>query len=170
MGKAASRVTQAFGFGGGSKTETVVPPEGPRQPQWDTTIDQLFGDAPPDESLIAPLPPVAFDTPPPPRPKRRRAPPPPPLRRHGGGGRGFPTSPAGRRRGRRAGVHPMRTPIVPDRPRCLAKHRMIATNAPSGRSRKPAAPAVRVIERDPPAKVILTNPVRRQPSIRLRHR
>lgn len=168
MGKTVSR---ALGFGGEKKTETEIGPIEERPPQWDTTIDQLFGDAPPGTTLLDPSPPIPFDSPPPPRPKRRRAPPPPPgSRRHGGHGRGFPTSPAGRRRGRRNGVHPMRTPIIPDRPRCLAKPRMIATNTHSAKERKPMAPAVRVIEREAPAKVVLSGSIRRQPSLRLRHR
>jgi hypothetical protein len=165
MGKTASRFTQALGFGGKNSTEDE--PSTPKPPQWDTTIDQLFGDAPPDDNDIEP-PPV-LDVPAKPR-RRRRAPPPPPSMFNRGRRRPLPSSPGARRRRPRGAIHPMRTPIVPDLPSRIAKSGsgggVHAINAPFGANRRLIALPASNIERDIPARVVLTNNFKRRPSSR----
>jgi len=167
MGKAASRFTQAFGFGGNNAGNPLNANEespAPKPPQWDTTIDQLFGDVPPDENdidaapiLDAPIRPI--------RPRRRRRPPPsPPSNR--GRRRALPSSPLGRRRHHRGGPHPMRTPIVPDMPRRIPGGGIHATNAPFGVNRRPMILPAPINEREIPARVALTSNFKRRPSSR----
>lgn len=166
MGKTASRFTQAIGLGG--KTGTNGPndddgPSAPKPPQWDTTIDQLFGDAPGEDNGID-LPPVLE---PPPRRRRRRPPPPPPSMFNRGHDRPFPSSPAGGRKRPRGTVRPMRTPIVPDLPRRVAgAGRVHALNGPFGVNRRPIVVPTPSRERDLPARVALPSNFKRRPSHR----
>ena len=166
MGKAASRFTQALGFGGGGGGNTTNSlggePSAPKPPQWDTTIDQLFGDALPDENVIQ-TPPVLE---PPIRGRRRRPPPPPPSMFGRGHGRPFPSSPAGRRKRPRGAVRPMRTPIVPDMPRRVATRGVHALNGPFGVNRRPMVLPTPINERELPGRVVLPNNFKRRPSHR----
>jgi hypothetical protein len=164
MGKAASKVTQAFGFGGKNALNENNGPSAPKPPQWDTAIDQLFGDAPPDENVITP--PTVLDAPM--RPKRRRRAPAPPPSMSRGRRRPVPASSLGRGRRPRGTVHAMRTPIVPDLPRKTAKGGVHATNGPFGVNRRPMVLPVPIIERDMPARVTLTSNFKRRPSSRRR--
>jgi len=167
MGKTASKVTQAFGFSGKNTLNGDNEPSAPKPPQWDTTIDQLFGDAPPDENVIGP-PPV-LDAPM--RPKRRRRPPPPPPPSMFNRGRrgSVPSSPLGRRRRPRGTTHAIRTPIVPDLPRRVATGGVHAINAPFGVNRRPMVlPAPITERREIPARVALTTNFKRRPSSRRR--
>ena len=162
MGKAASRFTQAIGFGGKNGTNGLDDePSAPKPPQWDTTIDQLFGDAPADDNAID-TPPVLE---PPPRRRRRRPPPPPPsMFNHD---RPFPSSPVGRRRRPRGAVRPMRTPIVPDLPRRVAgAGRVHALNGPFGVNRRPMVLPTPISERELPARVVRPSNFKRRPSHR----
>jgi hypothetical protein len=166
MGKAASRVTQAFGFGGKKASNEDNGSSAPKPPQWDTAIDQLFGDAPPDENVITP--PTVLDAPMRPRRRRRAPPPPPPSSMNRGRRRPVPASPLGRRRRPRGTVHAMRTPIVPDLPRKTAKSGVHATNGPFGVNRRPMVLPVPINEREMPARVALTTNFKRRPSSRRR--
>jgi hypothetical protein len=164
MGRAASRFTQAFGFG---KNNPNSGPNGPIQPsapqQWDTTIDQLFGDAPPDENVID-LPPV-LDVPIKPK-KRRRAPPVPPPIAKRGSRRPLPSSPLTRRKRNRGAARAMRTPIVPEMPRRTAKGGMQAINAPFGVNRRPMILPAPISEREIAVRSALTTDFKRRPSNR----
>jgi hypothetical protein len=168
MGKAASRFTQALGIGGGNGVNTgegFEGPIGPKPPQWDTEIDQVFGDAPLDDN--------GFDPPPildvPMRPKKRRRPPPPPPSLHNRGRRRpLPSSPLGRRRHRQGGTHALRTPIVPDMPRRVARGGVHAINAPFGVNRRPMVLPVPRSEREMPARIALSSSFNRRPSNRRR--
>lgn len=171
MGKTASKFTQVLGFGGRNANNTSNSddePSAPKPPQWDTTIDQLFGDAPPDENVI--------ETPPgldaPSKRRRRRPPPPPPSMFNRGRRRPLPSSPAGRRRRPRGASHPMRTPIVPDLPRRMAKGAggggVHAINAPFGVNRRPMVLPAPIHEREMPGRVLLSNSFKRRPSNRRR--
>jgi len=166
MGKTTSKFTQKFGFG---KNANILnennEPSAPKPPQWDTTIDQLFGDAPPDENVIGP-PPI-LDAPMKPR-RRRRSPPPPPSMFNRGRRRPLPASSRGRRRRPRGTVHAMRTPIVTDMPRKVAKGGVNAINAPFGVNRRPMVLPAPIIEREIPTRVTLASNFKRRPSGRRR--
>lgn len=169
MGKAASKVTRAFGFGGKKrKGDEDDGPSGPKPPQWDTSIDELFGDAPPDDNIDGPAP--ILDAPM--RPKRRRRPPPPPPPSIFNRGRraSGPASPLGRRRHPRGKVHAMRTPIVPDMPRRIASRGggVHAVNGPFGVNRRPMVLPVPVRERDLPSRVSVATNFKRRSSGRRR--
>jgi hypothetical protein len=161
MGKTVSKVTQAFGFGSRNGMNGNGEPAAPKPPQWDTTIDQLFGDAPPDENVIDT--PSVLDDPIKPR-RRRRSPPPPPSR---GRRRPLPSSPLSRRRrNNRGGARPMRTPIVPDIPRRVATGGVHAINGPFGVNRRPMVLPAPMSEREIPARVAVTTNFKRRPSSR----
>ncbi|CAF1033428.1 unnamed protein product [Adineta steineri] len=164
MGKAASRFTQAIGLGRNNPNTTLNGNDdifAPKPPQWDTSIDQLFGDAPPDDTVIDPA--TILD--PPIRPRRRRPPPPPPRPNRGGRRRPLPSSPGARRRHNRGGVQPMRTPIVPDMPRRIPKGGVHAINAPFGVNRRPMVLPAPISEREKPARIAFRNSFKRRPSI-----
>lgn len=169
MGKAASKFTQALGFGKGNASSTLTandPPIGPKAPQWDTTIDQLFGDAPPDDNGFEP---PAILEPPVPRRRQRRPPPPPPLSR-GGRRRPLPSASAAgatrRRQQQRSIVKPMRTPIVSDMPRRRRQGAAHAVNAPFGVNRRPMVLPAPVADRDIPSRVALNSSFKRRGSSR----
>ncbi len=162
MGKTASKFTQAFGFGG-KNANSNNEPSAPKPPQWDTTIDQLFGDAPPDDNVIE-TPPI-LNGPMKPR-RRRRPPPPPPSMFNRGRRRPLPSSPGARRRRPRGAIHPMRTSIVPDLPRRVAKGGVHVINAPFGVNRRPMVLPAPIIEREMPARVVLSTNFKRRPSNR----
>ncbi|UJR25954.1 hypothetical protein I4U23_007302 [Adineta vaga] len=163
MGKAASKFTQAFGFGNNNMNNTLTGTDGPlapKVPQWDTTIDQLFGDAPPDDHSLGT--PSVLDPPIQPTRRRRRPPPPPPLNR-GGQRRSLPS---GRRRHRGSNIHAMRTPIVPDMPRRIPKGNVHAINAPFGVNRRPMVLPAPINERKIPPRMALNSSFKRRPSNR----
>jgi hypothetical protein len=140
-------------------------PSAPGPPQWDTTIDQLFGDAPPDDNVIAA--PTDLDIPEKPK-RRRRAPPVPPPILNRGSRRPLPSSPLTRRKRNRRNVIPMRTPIVPDLPRRTAKKGggIQAINGPFGVNRRPMVLPAPITEREIPIRGALTTNFKRRPSNR----
>lgn len=167
MGKAASKVTRVFGFGKKPGDDELDGPPGSKPQQWDTTIDELFGDVQPGNDINEQ--PDILD--PPMRPRRRRPPPPPPSAL-GRGLRGpLPSSPR-RRRHPRGKVHAMRTPIVPDMPRrtasCGSTGRAHAVNGPFGINRRPMVLPAPARERDLPTRVTLSTNFKRRPSSRRR--
>ena len=172
MGKAVSKVTRALGFPS-KPTAQPVDEIDPKPPQWDTTIDQLFGDSPADDigggPLSEPYEPIQSPT----KKRRRRAPPPPPSILDSPGRRRrrrLPSSPARRRRNRPGNIHAMRTPIVQDLPRRVAKRNVRAINRSPCNPRRPATVRRRIIENEVPARILVSQPFSRQPSIRRRRR
>lgn len=165
MGKAASKITQALGFGpktgpGGAG----VPPE-PKPLPWDTTMDQLFPEMPPGAGGIEP----DLDLDIPMRPKRRRRPPPPPPSMNGRGRRRpLPSSPGARRGHRRGGVHAMRTPIISGLPRRVATRGVHAINAPTAAQRRARRASGSTIEREILVRRMITGELKRRPSVRRR--
>jgi len=160
MGKTGSKLSQAFGFSSKNPFDENGEPSAPRPPQWDTTIDQLFGDAPPDDNVIEP-PPI-LDSPI--RPKRRRRPPPPPpsiMGRH--------RSPAARRKHPRGCRQASSSGIVPEIPQRVATGAAHAVNAPKRTGKRSVASSASIIERNMPKRGALTSSFkRRRPSIRRR--
>ena len=168
MGKSASKFTQAFGFGGRNANNGLNgddEPSAPRPPQWDTTIDQLFGDAPADENVIE-TPPI-LDAPMRPR-RQRRPPPPPPSMFNRGRKRPLPSSPGARRRRPRGVARPLRSPLVPDLPRKVATGGVHAVNAPFGVNRRPMVLPAPITEREIPIRMARSSSSRRRPSSRRR--
>lgn len=158
MGKTASKITQALGLSGNNITKSDTNasiPSGPNAPQWDTTIDQLFGDAPPDDNVLGP-PEIPYA--PPPRPKKRRRPPPPPPSMFNRGRKGAPSA-----RGHHRGA-----PSIPEVPRRPATGRAHATNAPFGVNRRPIVVPAPIQERERPARVAVPTNFKRRSSSRRR--
>ncbi|CAF2103660.1 unnamed protein product [Rotaria magnacalcarata] len=156
MGKTASKLTRALGFGGdkldntGSSSDV---PSAPNAPQWDTTIDQLFGDAPPGEEVLGSL---DIGDAPALKPRKRRKPPPPPPSIFNGD----------KHRRRRGAICPLNTPTVPDMPRRRATGRVHATNAPFGVNRRPIVVPAPIQERQRPARVAVPSNFKRRSSSR----
>ncbi|CAF0799240.1 unnamed protein product [Rotaria sp. Silwood1] len=156
MGKAVSKLTRSLGFSDNKADNAANDPEipsAPNPPQWDTTIDQLFGDAPPDDNVIGPpyIPDVPI------KPRRRRRPPPPP-----------PSIISRGRRSHRGAVHSLKTPIVPDIPRRCATGRAHAINGPFGVNRRPIVVPAPITERERSTRIAASTNFKRRPSSRRR--
>ena len=167
MGKTVSKFTGAFG----SVLKSVNNAQNsnkeqsqPNSPPWDATIDQLFGDAPPDENLFASSPAKE----PPKKPKRRRRPPPPPSRSNRRLQKTLSSSPLTRRSRRQGAPHRRRTPIIPEIPRRVATGRSHTTNGSFNGNRRPAVVPKPIGEHNIPTKVARTINVNRRPSSRRR--
>ncbi|CAF0993457.1 unnamed protein product [Rotaria sordida] len=156
MGKAVSKLTRSLGYVNNKTDIAANNPEIPatsNPPQWDTTIDQLFGDAPPDDNVIAT--PDISDVPIKPK-RRRRSPPPPPSTLHRG------------RRRHRGAVHSLRTPIVPEMPRRCATGRAHALNRSFGINRRPIVVPAPITERERSSRTATSTNFKRRPSSRRR--
>ena len=166
MGKAASKITQALGFGPKTGPGGTVLAAEPKPVPWDTTMDQLFPETPPGAGGIEPD--LDLDIPMRPKRRRRRPPPPPPSMYSRGRRRPLPSSPLARRGHRRGGVHAMRTPVISDMPRRVATRGVHATNAPTAAQRRARRASGSVTEREIPIRRLVTNELKRRPSVRRR--